>query len=440
MTQQTVSRRRILGLAAGGAALGVAGVGAATVVTGQNASAGVTAEAAIPFEGAHQAGIVTPIQDRLHFVAFDVITRDPAELKALLKEWTETARRLTSGQPVGSGGAVDGLPEAPPDDTGEVQGLPPAGLTLTVGFGPSLFDERFGLSERRPPALDDLPHFIADDLDPAISHGDLCIQACSYDEQVALHAIRQLTRIGAGVVNPRWAQLGYLRTTGVGDSAATPRNLMGFKDGTNNLDVASASDTDDQLWAQPGDGAAWMAGGSYLVSRRIRMTIEVWDRTALREQEVIFGRHKGTGAPLGADAGARRARLRRHRRGRSAGHRPGRARPAGAPFAQRRSPAAAPRLQLRRRPRRAGPDGRRPVLPGLSARPAQPVRPGADPAQPAGRAQRVHQARVVRLVRLPAGGQLGRLLGRHALRLRRLGGREHVRGPERDFVRSFTSA
>jgi deferrochelatase/peroxidase EfeB len=302
MAEPSMSRRRLLGLAAGGAALGVAGGGTVAVMTGQQASASSRAEAAVSFDGTHQAGIVTPIQDRLHFDALDVTTTDRAEVRALLKTWSAAARRLTRGLPVGSGGAVDGLPDAPPEDTGEALGLPPAGLTLTVGFGASLFDDRFGLAAQKPAALADLPHFIGDDLDEAISGGDLCIQACAYDEQVALHAVRQLTRIGAGVVNPRWAQLGYARTTGVGDSAGTPRNLMGFKDGTNNLAVASPSMTADQLWAQPEDGAAWMVGGSYLVSRRIRMTIEVWDRTSLKEQEAIFGRHKGSGAPLGASS------------------------------------------------------------------------------------------------------------------------------------------
>ncbi len=296
-----LSRRRFLGIAAGGAALGAAGVGAGVLLTREEAAAGTATEAPVRFEGAHQAGITTPPQDRLHFVAFDVTTTDRTELAALLRHWTQAARQLTAGLPVGATGAVGGHPEAPPEDTGEALGLPPAGLTLTVGFGPSLFDRRLGLGSQRPAALADLPHFAGEDLDPAISDGDLCIQACSYDAQVALHAVRQLTRIGAGVVNPRWAQLGYARTTGVGDSAATARNLQGFKDGTRNLDTSSTSLTDDQLWAQAADGADWMAGGSYLVSRRIRMTVETWDRTSLREQEAVIGRHKGTGAPLGAD-------------------------------------------------------------------------------------------------------------------------------------------
>ncbi len=302
MTQPTVSRRRVLGIAAGGAALGVAGVGAASLVAGSDASASTRLDAPISFEGAHQAGIATPQQDRLHFVAFDVVTTELAELRALLREWTDLARQLTTGSEVGNTGATGGRPAAPPDDTGEASGLPAAGLTLTLGFGPSLFDDRFGLASKRPAALADLPHFVADDLDELASHGDLCVQACAYDEQVALHAIRQLTRAGAGVVEPRWAQLGYLRTSGVGSSTETPRNLMGFKDGTDNLDVSNQALADDQLWVQPEDGAAWMVGGSYLVARRIRMTVEVWDRTSLMEQEDVFGRSKSSGAPLGADA------------------------------------------------------------------------------------------------------------------------------------------
>ena len=53
------------------------------------------------------------------------------------------------------------------------------------------------------------------------------------------------------------------------------------------------------MWVQPGDGPDWLAGGSYVVTRRIAMTIEVWDRTSLVEQEQIIGRTKKEGAPLG---------------------------------------------------------------------------------------------------------------------------------------------
>jgi len=305
MSENTLSRRRAIALAG----VGVAGVAGAAAVGGalvKNAFADEVpgVEGAVPFTGAHQAGIVTPAQDRLHFVAFDVITKDRERLVGLLKAWTAAAARMTAGQDAGEIGAVGGIPEAPPDDTGEALGLPPSGLTITVGFGPTLFrdatgKDRFGIAGKRPEALADLPHFPGDRLEAAISGGDLCVQACANDPQVAVHAIRNLARIGMGVVSVRWSQLGFGRTSSTSTTQATARNLFGFKDGTANLKQEQTDRLRDHLWVQPGDGPEWMTGGSYLVSRKIRMLVETWDRTSLAEQEAIVGRSKGSGAPLG---------------------------------------------------------------------------------------------------------------------------------------------
>ncbi|MEV0268672.1 iron uptake transporter deferrochelatase/peroxidase subunit [Hamadaea sp. NPDC050747] len=301
-----VSRRKALTLAGVGVA-GAAGVAATASVLsggGESATASGTAADAIEFYGEHQAGIVTPAQDRLHFVAFDVITKDRADLIELLQKWTAAAARMTAGHDAGVIGAVSGIAEAPPDDTGEALGLPASGLTLTIGFGPSLFRtadgvDRFGLAARRPAALADLPAFRGDALKPEISGGDLCIQACANDPQVAVHAIRNLARIGFGKVTVRYSQLGFGRTSSTSRSQATPRNLMGFKDGTNNLKAEDGDLLTEHLWAASSDGADWMTGGSYLVTRKIRMVIETWDRTSLGEQEAIIGRNKGEGAALG---------------------------------------------------------------------------------------------------------------------------------------------
>jgi deferrochelatase/peroxidase EfeB len=308
MSDNSLSRRRAIALAGVGVAgiAGAAAVGGAVVRGGGNDDGlqGDVAAGAVPFTGEHQAGIVTPAQDRVHFVAFDVITRDSDRLTGMLRAWAVAAARMTAGQDAGEIGAVDGVPEAPPDDTGEAIGLPPSGLTVTVGFGPTLFrdaagSDRFGLAALRPAALADLPRFPGDALDPAISGGDLCVQACANDPQVAVHAIRNLARIGMGVVSVRWSQLGFGRTSSTTRDQATPRNLFGFKDGTKNLKAEETDRLREHLWVQPGDGPDWMTGGSYLVSRKIRMLIETWDRSPLAEQEMIVGRRKGTGAPLG---------------------------------------------------------------------------------------------------------------------------------------------
>jgi len=299
-----MSRRRLLGVVGAGAA--VAGVGAGVGALANEAmsddpvtQASSSAAAAVPFRGRHQAGIVTPAQDRMHFVALDVKTTDRAELVQLLKDWTRAAERMTQGLEAEEGGAIGGLPEAAPADTGEALDLPAAALTLTIGFGASLFDDRFGLAERLPPALAPLPRFPADDLDPARSDGDICLQACANDPQVAVHAIRNLVRLGFGKVAMRWSQLGFGRTSSTSRAQVTPRNLFGFKDGTNNLKSEDTLALNEFVWVPVVDGPQWMVDGTYLVARRIRMHIEIWDRTPLVEQEQIVGRDKGVGAALG---------------------------------------------------------------------------------------------------------------------------------------------
>ena len=304
-SRMRISRRRLLtgaAVATGAAALGSLGgyelalIGTADRAAGQTpAATGST----VAFDGAHQAGIVTPAQDRLTFAAFDLTTASRADLAALLATWTAAARLMAAGLPVGD---VGGDEAAPPVDTGEAYGLSPARLTVTIGFGPSIFDGRFGLSARRPAALADLPAFPGDALDPARSGGDLCIQACSDDPQVAFHAVRNLARLGRGTAVVRWLQLGFGRTSSTSSQQVTPRNLMGFKDGTNNIVAEDSSAVDDYVWVGGETDQPWMIGGSYLVARRIAMRIESWDRTSLGEQERVIGRHKASGAPLGGSA------------------------------------------------------------------------------------------------------------------------------------------
>jgi deferrochelatase/peroxidase EfeB len=296
-----LSRR---GFLAATGALGAAAAAAPNVLAAPAAAAGLDAQhQVVPFHGRHQAGIATPVQDRLLFAAYDVKSDDRDELIGLLREWTRAAARMSAGRPVG--GDNDDV-STPQDDTGETLGLKPARLTLTFGFGPSLFERegqpRFGLAGRRPVPLIELPEFSSDVIDPARSDGDLAVQACADDPQVAFHAIRNLSRIGRGVVSVRWSQLGFGRTSTTSPDGATPRNLMGFKDGTNNIKSDQAGLLNSDVWVGHRDEPAWMVGGSYMVVRRIRMLLEVWDRSTLDDQQQTIGRVKGSGAPLGRRA------------------------------------------------------------------------------------------------------------------------------------------
>lgn len=302
-----VSRRDALKLMAVGAG-GVA-VGAGAVAVAREADApdsgdsgdGSGEHRTYAFRGEHQAGIVTPVQHHLYFAAFDLTaaaSEDRAALAGLLADWTRYAEQLTRGEEVGDTGAIGGSPLAPPDDTGESLGLAANGLTLTFGLGPGLFAPgRLGLEDRRPALFEPLPSFAFELLDPVVSGGDLCVQACADDPQVAVHAIRNLTRLAFGRAQIRWAQLGYGRTSSTTRDQVTPRNLFGFKDGTANIHADETGDLAQFVWSD-GEGQPWFDGGTYLVVRKIQMLIESWDRVRLEEQEAIFGRDKGEGAPL----------------------------------------------------------------------------------------------------------------------------------------------
>jgi deferrochelatase/peroxidase EfeB len=272
--------------------LASAGLAAGGVLAGSAPAAAAPRAGRLPFHGSSQGGITTPPQGHLRFTAFDV-SGSRAGIAALLRAWSDAAARMCAGEPVGP---IGGDPASAPVDTGEAYGLRAARLTLTIGLGPSLFDGRFGLAADRPAALADLPAFRGDRLEAARSGGDLGVQACADDPLVAFHAVRTLARIGRGVATARWSQSGF-------DSAPdgrTGRNLMGFKDGTNNLDASDAAAMRRNVWVGTSDDPAWMRGGTYLVTRRIRIRIERWDASDLDEQETDVGRRKVSGAPFGA--------------------------------------------------------------------------------------------------------------------------------------------
>jgi deferrochelatase/peroxidase EfeB len=282
--------------------MGVAGVGAVAGASGVRLADRATsdpsaafADEVIPFHGPHQAGIVTPRQAHVVFAAVDLTGGSRDDLRALLRFWTAASARMTEGAPAAP---PSGNPKHVPWDTGEAAGLGPNRSTITFGVGPSLFgegaDDRIGLAPHRPAALIELPSFETDHLDPASSGGDLCIQACADDEQVALHAIRELLRLGHGIVSLRWSQAGFLPRVRDGVS---PRNLLGFRDGTNNIRTDDVEALDRFVWVGS-EGPSWLRRGSFLVVRRIDIRVDTWDGSSLEQQEAVIGRRKVSGAPL----------------------------------------------------------------------------------------------------------------------------------------------
>lgn len=290
MTNTGPSRRGFFGVAGGLAG----GIAAAAATRGTAEAHGTGGGETVPFFGPHQAGITTPMQNSLYFASFDLTAENRQEVIALLRGWTAASARMTAGLPAVAG-AQNG--DNPPLDTGEAEGLNASRLSLTFGFGPDMFTaggkDRYGLAAKRPEALADLPVFAGDQLVEGQTGGAICIQACADDAQVAFHAVRQLARLSYGAANLKWVQSGFATAKG---TPGTPRNLMGFKDGTMNPQGAAMEQT---VWVdQPG----WMQGGSYMVARRIRIALEHWDRMRVAFQEQSFGRSKATGAPLGGKA------------------------------------------------------------------------------------------------------------------------------------------
>lgn len=282
-------------LAAGAAA--AASVPATAFAVGKPHAAHAEANAGIePFWGPHQAGISTPQQRNTCFMAFDLVTNQRDEVIALLQAWTRAAA-ISTGADASPPRSTD--PDQPPSDDGASLGLPFSRLTITFGFGAGLFTkdgiDRYGLADRRPAALADLPKFPGDQLVPERTGGDLSVQTCADDPQVAESAIRRFIALGYGVARIRWSQNGFSAGFKPGD---TPRNQMGFKDGTMNVSIHDDKAMQQFVWVGP-EGPSWMRGGSYLVVRPIRIALEHWDRMKLGFQEQTVGRHKESGAPLG---------------------------------------------------------------------------------------------------------------------------------------------
>jgi len=303
-----LDRRQFLGRSAAVLGAGAIGLGVgAEVASGSSTSEPSAEEAArrvladelaarTDFDGYHQAGILTPRQTNASFIALDAIAPRQNELREGLMELSQRAAALTQG-----GGVAEIEIDDPPPDSGLLGPYnAPDGLTVTIAFGASLFDDRYGLTGAKPPGLTEMPAFEKDGLEPDRCHGDVLVSICADHRDTVVHTMRELLRTTAGVLTPRWRIDGFQSTKRGPTPRSSTRNLFGFRDGTANPDPTDAKLMDELVWVKPGAGEpAWAHGGTYQVVRTIRMHVEFWDRVGMFEQTNMIGRNRVTGAPLG---------------------------------------------------------------------------------------------------------------------------------------------
>jgi deferrochelatase/peroxidase EfeB len=252
---------------------------------------------AIPFHGPNQAGILNAPQPASTFVAANVTAASRAELVELFKILTVRARVLTQGGVPANLGTSQ-----PPEDSGTLGPVvPPDGLTITVGVGSTLFENAaFGIGDLAPRHLTAMRSFPNDDLQPAITGGDLLLQICGGEPDTVIHALRDIARHTRGGMQIAYRMDGFQsqpRPVGI------PRNHFGHMDGIANPDMNDPFVANELLWVTDRtDEPVWARGGTYHVFRIIRMFTEFWDRVNLNEQQTMIGRYRASGAMMGTNS------------------------------------------------------------------------------------------------------------------------------------------
>ena len=316
----------------------------------------------------------------------------------LLQRWTRAAERMTAGAEAAPGGAVNLNPDAPPTDTGEALGLPASVAHAHVRRRARASSTSWASARSGPPGSRRCRRSSCDQIDPALSGGDLCVQACANDPQVAVHAIRNLVRMGFGdhggaLVAARVRA--HVVDVDEPGHAAQPVRLQGRHaqhQGRGHRPAARPRLGAARRRTRPGSRAAatWSPAGSGCTSRSgtaPRSPSRRASSGATRARVRPPGRRASSTSPTSAEPTATRAATR------TSGWR-------GAEPRRGADPAA--RLQLRRRQRRAGPPQRGPVLPAYMRDPHDALRADAARAGGQGPADGVHRAHGLGGVRDPA--------------------------------------
>ena len=229
-----------------------------------------------PFRGDHQQGVTAPAAPSGVVMGVDVLAQDREELGKVLQGLTGQIEQIMANSD--------------------------QGVSVVVGFGDSLFDDRFGLASQKPTELQPMPTFANDSLiDPESSHGDMSLIVNGAAPDVVDQAVQQIFDASGGALQIRWSEIGHNEILPeAGYREAPVRNLLGFKDGTVNLSPDNDEVMDGLVWVAAIDQQPeWALGGTYQALRVIAMFLDPWNQTSVDEQETIIGRERESGAPLG---------------------------------------------------------------------------------------------------------------------------------------------
>lgn len=235
------------------------------------------------------------------------------------------------------------LPFPETGELGYVDGFNRSFLTITTGLSARAMDRLGVPADQRPADLVEVPW--ADmGLQPTVADpGDVLIQVCSDSPYVAEHAQRRIELALTDSAETVWAVRGDQRFTSRQGrvNAGEARALIGFHDGTSNLDPAHSEEDHRLVFVDPspealatypptppagpqpppqpgepgyGSGAQgpifppmrpapdheppWCKLGTYCFVQAITMDLRPWDHSALVSQEQIIGRFKRSGASL----------------------------------------------------------------------------------------------------------------------------------------------
>jgi deferrochelatase/peroxidase EfeB len=281
------------------------------------------------------AGILNRPPAHALVFALTLTTGDPATTRAALEHLRELQHReLRSDLDETTATSDKAVPSAETGELGFVDGYDRSFLTITIGLGKRAFELLGVAPDEHPQDLVPIPWQQLGDTPVKADNGDVLVQVCSDAVYINEHVLRRVQEELSDVFSLTWAVQGHQRyNSRQGRVSRTEgRALIGFLDGTSNLDPRRAADDaalvfvdptavpgyptlpqpgqpnaygqpqgpqfPPDLRDRPGHEPDWTRNGTYCVVRASTIDHAHWDRESLGTQEHVIGRFKVSGASL----------------------------------------------------------------------------------------------------------------------------------------------